>query len=307
MKWLPGSETREAILKHPFMLAGGAVVALLGLTAGVLVVVDAARGSSAAPEVLIEDVTTTTPGPVAKTAVSLGVIGKTKTTVAVRSSPGERTPVLGTLQKNSEVQIDGRTEDARWLRVVFPINSEGHGWIDASQLTITGDPASLVVATAEPAPLVEVPTRAVARITPEPSERSAPPAQTRRPPTAVPLPDLVVSTTPTIVNGKLFISVINQGTGTMSGALVVALFTADGSALLGGATVGGVTLAPGQSIDVGTGYEIPGVQGLLVIVDPNGDVDELDNTNNRVTFVVSPPATPVPPPPPPPTPTTPPH
>jgi len=40
MNLLPSPETREAVLKHPFILAGFAVVALLGLTAGVLVVID---------------------------------------------------------------------------------------------------------------------------------------------------------------------------------------------------------------------------------------------------------------------------
>ena len=63
MKFIPGPETRAAVLRHPFVLAGLAVVVLLGITAGALVVVDSARGGTEAPKVIIEQ-ETVTPGPV---------------------------------------------------------------------------------------------------------------------------------------------------------------------------------------------------------------------------------------------------
>ena len=91
---------------------------------------------------------------------------------------------------------------------------------------------------------------------------------------------------------------------------VAAIFNPDASALLGGATVPGFTLPAGSSIDVSTGYVVVGSQTLLLVVDPNGDIEESDNTNNRITVALSigepePPTalppidTPVPPPPPP--------
>src|SRR6185295_18335168 len=116
MKWLPSAETRTAVLKHPFFLAGLAVVALLGLTAATLVVADSVRGGSgtAARPTVVVAVETGTAGPDSRTATASGITGTTKSTTTVRTAPGARTPVLGSLQANNDVSIDGRTTDAKW-------------------------------------------------------------------------------------------------------------------------------------------------------------------------------------------------
>jgi subtilase family serine protease len=80
---------------------------------------------------------------------------------------------------------------------------------------------------------------------------------------------------------------VNQGQGAAKGDVVVAVFNTDGTKLLAGATLPVFTLQPGRSIDVGTGYEITENQTLLLIVDPNGEIAETDDTNNRVTVAVS--------------------
>jgi subtilase family serine protease len=97
----------------------------------------------------------------------------------------------------------------------------------------------------------------------------------------------VVGETPVLSEGELFVTVVNQGTGTATADLVVAIFTMDGSQLLGGATLPGFTLEPGASIDIGTGYAVTETQTLLLIVDPNGDVEESDNTNNQITISIA--------------------
>ncbi len=289
MKLIPSPETRAAVLQHPFVLAGVAVVALLALVAGVLIVVDSARGTSAdAPRVEVEPMTAT-PGTRSKTATALGVFGTTKSTTAVRVAPGSRN-ILGTLQRDAEVQIDGRTTDSEWLRVIFPPNSELHGWVDAELLDVTGDPESLAVATAEPAIVVDLPTQDPDDITPVDEEtpfgtETVEPEGTGTPP-AGGLPDLVVGTSPTLSGGKLFITVVNQGTGDATGDLVIAVFNADETALLAGATLPGFTLEAGRSIDIGTGFEITESQTFLLVVDPNGEIEETDNTNNRVTVAI---------------------
>src|SRR5262245_27759264 len=128
MKFLPGPETRAAIVKNPVVMAGAAVVALLALTAGILVLVDAARGDTAEePQVIVEDQSTSTPGPVSKTAVALGVTGTTKRAAAVRERPGSSARVYGTLPKNYTVSIDGKTDEDGWYRIIFPAHSETHG------------------------------------------------------------------------------------------------------------------------------------------------------------------------------------
>ena len=288
MSFLPGPETRAAILKIPVVLAGAAVVALLGLTAAVLVVIDAATGDTADdPEVIVDSKGTATPGPVEETAVSLGVTGTTTRATAVRERPGTSARVFGTLPRRHTVQIDGRTDEDGWFRIIFPANSESHGWVNAEDLDVTGSTALLAVVTPEPPLVVEVPTEFVPIDTPTPEflEETPTPEGTETP--GATLPDLVVGGTPVISNGQLFITVINQGTADFNGDLVVAIFNLDGTALLGGSTVPGFTLAPGTSIDVGTGYVVTEDQQLLLIVDPNGDIEELDNTNNQITVSIS--------------------
>jgi len=290
MSFLPGPETREAVLRNPLVLAGAAVVALLGLTAAVLVVIDAARGDTggAEPEVIVDSRGTSTPGPVEETAVALGVTGRTIRATAVRERPGAGARVFGTLPRNHTVVIDGKTDEEGWYRIIFPANSETHGWINADDLDVTGNTALVAVVTPEPPIVVQVPTEFVPIDTPVPEET---PAETSTPDlTLTPgagLPDLVVGTTPIVSEGQLFITVVNQGAGTFTGDLVVAIFNIDGTALLGGATVPGFTLPPGNSIDVGTGYAVTENQSLLLIVDPNGDVEEVDNTNNQITVAIS--------------------
>lgn len=292
MKWLPSPETRAAVLKHPFFLAGLAVVGLLGLTAATLVVVDSMRGGGKAgvPTVVVAPAGTTTAGPASKTATASGVSGTTKTTTAVRAAPGARTPVLGTLPAKSDVQIDGRTTDAKWMRVVFPPNSSLHGWIDATNLDLIGDPATLVVATAEPPVVVDLPTQPPSVLTAiaasQVPEGAATPTGTPTPSSGG-LPDLVIGSPPTISGGKLFVTVINQGKGEMKGDLVVAVFKPDSTTLLGGATLPKFTLAAGRSIDIGTGYVVAENQSLLLVVDPNGEIAETDDTNNRITVAIA--------------------
>lgn len=289
-RWLPGPETRAAVLRHPFVLAGFAAVVLLGLTAGALVVVDSARnGKGRTPAVVVDAVTTSTPGPAARTATASGVTGTTNAVTAVRAAPGARTQVLGTLAKGDDVEIDGRSADSKWYRVIFPPQSELHGWVDAQFLDITGDAASLVVATAEPPVVVELPTQPPAVLTAAARDLT-PTADASPSVTATPadnLPDLVIGTTPTIVDGKLFITVVNQGKGDAVGDIVVAVFDEAATRLLGGATLPKFTLKAGRSIDIGTGYEVAGSQTLLLIVDPNGEIAETDDTNNRVVVAIA--------------------
>jgi hypothetical protein len=289
-RWSPGPETRAAVVRHPFFLAGLAVVVLLGLTAGVLVVVDSARGGkSSPPAVVVDPVSTDTVGPTSMTATADGVTGTANDILTVRSAPGTRTPALGTLAKGDEVVIDGRTTDSNWYRIIFPPLSEFHGWVEATSLAVTGDPSTLLVATAEPPVYVEVPTTPPDVLTSvagslTPTEAATPEVT---PTVSDQLPDLVIGTTPTVSGGKLFVTVVNQGQGDAVGDIVVAVFNPDGTKLLGGATLPNFTLKPGRSIDIGTGYEVTQSQTLLLIVDPNGDIAETDDTNNRATVAIA--------------------
>jgi hypothetical protein len=286
MKLLPGPETRAAVASHPFVLAGLAVVVLLGLTAGTLVVIDSIRDDTPSGQaVVVEPKTTATPGPISRTATAGGFSGTTNTTTAVRFAPGNNTSIFGTLRRGAVVQIDGRTTDTGWYRIVFPPDTESHGWVDAENIDVTGDPELLAIATAEPPIIVDLPTQPPVTITP--IEET--PLTTETPegtPTPGGPPDLVVDNA-SVVDGKLVATIVNQGTGDFSGDLVVAVFNFDGTALVGGTTLAGFTLGPGLAIDVPTGYDVTVDQTVTIVVDPNGDVEETDNTNNRIVIAVA--------------------
>jgi uncharacterized protein YraI len=289
-----GPEARAAIIRHPFFLAGLSVVALLALLAGILVLFDSVRGGGATgqPTVVVAPQTTSTPGPVRLTAVASGVIGRTVRVTTVRTAPGVGSPVLGTIPRNTDIEIDARTTDSNWYRVIFPPNSEFHGWIDADDLDITGNAGALVVATAEPPPIIVLPTDSPHVLTAiseqQTADASIPLTETETPtPTADGLPDLVVGSPPILSANQLFVTVINQGTGDAVGDLVVAVFDSEGTALIAGATLPNFTLPAGRSIDVGTNYTVSGNQTLLIIVDPNGTIEESDNFNNRITVSIA--------------------
>ncbi|TAK57292.1 MAG: hypothetical protein EPO22_12465, partial [Dehalococcoidia bacterium] len=184
---------------------------------------------------------------------------------------------------------DGRSTDTKWYRIIFPPDSELHGWVSAEFLDIVGDPSTLVVATAEPPVVVDLPTEPPEVLTAAALQRTPTPDTSITPTPTVDdqLPDLVIGTTPTLVDGKLFVTVVNQGKGEAQGDLVVGVFTSDGSQLLGGATLPEFKLEPGRSIDVGTGYLVAENQTLLLIVDPNGTIQETDDTNNRTSVSIS--------------------
>jgi uncharacterized protein YraI len=272
------------------------VVALLALTAGGLVLFDSVQGDTEGagePTVVVAPAGSVTAGPVQRTATASGVLGTTIRAASVRTAPGTRAPILGTVPSGSDVEIDAKTTDAGWYRVIFPPGSELHGWVDAEDLEITGDVTALIVATAEPAVIVALPTDPPEVLTAIAEEQTALASITETPvgtPTPEPgmgLPDLVVGSMPVINDGQLFVTVVNQGTGDATGDLVVAVFNPDGTALLAGATLPAFTLPAGRSIDIGTGYMVTQDQSLLLVVDPNGDIEESENLNNQITIAIA--------------------
>lgn len=291
MRFIPGPDTRAAILKNPIVLACAAVVGLLALTAGVLVLVDSARGDSAQePSVQVDPKGTATTGPVEETAVALGVTGRTLRAAPVRERPGNGARVAGTLQRGTIVTIDGRTDEDGWYRIIFPPNSEFHGWLNADDLDISGNLLTLAIVAPDPPIVVDLPTEYVPADTPTPlpdiTDGTPTPEGTGTPVDGG-LPDLVVGSPPVLSEGQLFITVINQGAGDFVGDLVVAIFDVDGTSLLGGATLPGFTLPAGNAIDVGTGYQVTVDQTLLLIVDPNGDIEEVENANNSISVAIA--------------------
>lgn len=296
-----GPEQQISFLRNPIVLGALAVVVVLLLVAVALILVGGGEeedgGEAAAPAATRTEKAQTSP-----TSES-GVSGEAIATINVRSGPGERYAVLGTIRNGTRVEVVGRSEDEEWLQVIYPPRSSLHGWVDAAFLELEGDPGLLAVATVEALPLPEVPTQpaitAVATPTVEgtPTAEGTPTEEVTPSPTAVlsptpeaDLPDLVIGIPASVINDTLIITVVNQGRGAVENQrLDVGVFDSQGQTLLHYTTVGMQSLAPGASIDINTGFTCAiREQEVLVVVDVDGRIDETDNTNNQLLVTIRP-------------------
>ncbi len=198
-----GSAAREskegwsALLNNRFILGALGVVAVLLLTAIVLVAIghgDDIGGD--ASNVVAPSGDETPLRPIG------GLAGTTVTTASYRNGPGPTYVILGTIPRGTTVTVVGRNANDTWLQVRYPTSSSLKGWVDAKLLDVDGD--ITVLAIAGPGPVasadityvptvahyepVETPTEELA----EPTRRSRPTAApTRRPsvtPYRTPLP-----------------------------------------------------------------------------------------------------------------------
>jgi uncharacterized protein YraI len=146
------AEGWQALLHNRFILSALSVVAVLLLTAIVLVVIG--RGDTTG--------NTSSNGGVSsgggKTPVRPvgGLAGTTKTTATFRNGPGPTYVVLGTIPRGAVLAVIGRNKDQSWLQVRYPPNSNLKGWVDAKFLDVQGDLTTLVIAGPGPVPIVAV-------------------------------------------------------------------------------------------------------------------------------------------------------
>jgi len=278
---IPSSQSSGSFLRSPIILGGLAVVLIALIAVVALGVLGGGNGGGGSPAT--KTASTSSPK---QTESSDHLTGKAKSTVNVRSDPGNAFQALGVLRNGTEVEIVAKSEDGEWFQIVYPPRSSLRGWVLAESLEVKGDLSGLGVATPEHIPVPVAPTSPVvtqAPTTPTPSNLTPTPSPT--PP--IPLPDLVISGT-VISGGKLVITVTDQGLGPLTSATVaVSVFDLAGTALLGSGSAGPLTLTPGASIDVKTNYAIPaGPVQLLVIVDPQGTIPETDDTNNRLSVAI---------------------
>jgi len=278
---IPSTQSSGSFLRSPIILGGLAVV-LIALIAVVALGIPGGDNGGGGPAT--KTAGTSSPK---QTESSDHLTGKAKSTVNVRSDPGNAFQALGVLRKGTEVEIVAKSEDGKWFQIVYPSGSNLRGWVLAESLDVTGDLTGLVVATPEHIPVPVAPTSPVVT---EPPTTPTPSGLTPTPsPTPLgQLPDLVISGT-VISGGTLVATVTNQGPGPLTDATVaVSVFDLAGTGLLGSGSAGPLTLTPGASIDVKTNYAIPASPTqLLIIVDPQGTIPETDDTNNRLSVAIA--------------------
>lgn len=299
---LPSSRLSGVLahLRNPVVFGGIALIVAVAL--GVVVALMFAGGGDdeSTSSVRVDVTRSPTPEGEDETPISGEVTGRATATITVRGGPGSGYEVLGTIPKDKEVEVIGKSEDEEWLEVYFLPPSRLSGWVSAALMEIEGSLAAIPVATPEVIERPELPTPEAPPPEPTtPPEEITPTAETS--PTATPtaeMPDLVIGGAP-VVGTTLNITILNQGGGELTQrVLQIGVFDARDSRLLRTVNSGPYTMAPGESIDVPTGYDIRGgPPRLLVIVDPQGVIEEADDTNNRLIFnvtVTSPTATPMP-------------
>jgi hypothetical protein len=276
---IPSTQSSGSFLRSPIILGGLVVVIVALITVLALGALSGDNGGGSA---------TKTPGASSPKQTVSGdhLMGTAKSTVNVRSDPGNTSQALGVLRKGAEVEIAAKSEDGEWLQIVYPSGSNLRGWVLAESLDVGADLSTLSVATPEHIPVPVAPTSPAiteAPTTPTPSELTPTPSPTP----LAPLPDLVIRGT-VISGGKLVVTVTNQGPGPLTSATVtVGVFDSSATATLGSGSAGPLTLTPSASIDVKTDYDIPTTQTqLLIIVDPQGAIPEADDTNNRWTVAI---------------------
>ncbi len=284
----PPKQTNTPVLRNPFVLGGLAAVVAVLLVVVAVVAFSGGSGSSGQDSAAASPTKTPTQEQVAGDD---GITGKANATVNVRNAPGNTAEALGVLRRGGEVSVDGKSADGEWLQIVYPPRSTLHGWVIASSLDLNGDISALAVATPEEVPLAVVPTSdTTATIEPTLARTSTPTPKLATTVTATPhsaLPDLVVSDW-LVSGGVLVATITNQGTGTLTAtAIDVGIFDAEGGRLLNLTTSAPLTLQPGASVDIKTGFLAIGAQGqVVVVIDINGRIPESNDTNNRlvVTF-----------------------
>ena len=278
---IPSSQSSGSFLRSPIILGGLAVVLIALIAVVALGVLGGGNGGDNGGSAT-KTASTSSPK---QTAGSGHLTGKAKSTVNVRSDPGNAFQALGVLRNGTEVEIVAKSEDGKWFQIVYPSGSNLRGWVLAESLDVNGDMSGLGVATPENIPVPVVPTSPAVTPTTTPTPSNLTPTPSPTPP--IPLPDLVISGT-AISGGKLVIKVTDQGLGPLTSATVaVSVFDLAGTGLLGSGSAGPLTLTPGASIDIQTNYAIPAspIQ-LLIIVDPQGTIPETDDTNNRLSVAI---------------------
>ena len=165
--------------------------------------------------------------------------------------------------------MTGRTEDAAWLRVVYPPLSSLEGWVPRANFVAAGLPdlASVPALAAEVAASGSGASAA--------SETDA-------------LPDLTVASADVQPNGNLSVRITNDGRAAFAGRVGLQVAGADGEIL--GVLEVDLTdrpLATGRSASVNTGVEVRSTGLFVIEVDRGNRVKESSEVNNirRVLLV----------------------
>lgn len=202
-------------------------------------------------------------------AVAAGNLARVATTSNLYARPARAAELVAVIPAGREARVTGRTEDATWLRVVYPPQSTIEGWL----------PRTNFVADAVPdvGSVPALPAEVIAS-----SSGSASAAEGDS------LPDLTVASADVQPNGSLSVRITNEGRAPFAGRVGLQVAGADGE-ILGVLDVDLTDrpLAPNRSASVNTGIEVRRTGLFVIEVDRGNRIKESSEINNirRVLLV----------------------
>ena len=221
----------------------------------VILLADSRRGVSA-------PVDTTGPAAVSSTA-------RLATTSNVYARPARASELVAVIPAGREARVTGRTEDATWLRVVYPPQSSLEGWVPRANFVADGLPD-----------LATMPALAPESVTSAAGVSAGGEGDA--------LPDLTVASADVQPNGNLAVRITNDGRAPFAGRVGLQISGADGE-ILGVLDVDLTErpLAPGRFASVNTGIEVRRTGLFVIEIDRANSVKESGEFNNirRVLLV----------------------
>jgi uncharacterized protein YraI len=277
---LEGEEAGASLLRNPYVLAALAVAGAIVLAVIVVVLFGGDAGGAGGAE--------PTPPTTTAAPLGIGVVGELTAGSAVRQGPGQEFPELGILQAGRKVNVVGRNQSSTWFQILFPPESQGRGWVSATNLQLPDGAASQIEIVAGTTPTAVPPTS-----TPVPTQ---PPPTATQPAVATAVPrqvDISLSTAGSCNAGnEMAVNIRNIGSDPESRLVRIVVSTPTGT--LADNTIN-LVLGPGQSVVYNTGQQVqaPRTTVTASFVD---DPQDRNPANNVATCVVQGGPTVVPPP-----------
>ncbi len=191
------------------------------------------------------------------------------TTSNLYARPARASELVAVIPVGREARVTGRTEDAAWLRVVYPPQSNLEGWVPRANFVTESLPDLAAMPSLAPEPA------AGASGTSGGAEGDA-------------LPDLTVASADVQPNGKLAVRITNEGRAPFAGRVGLQISGADGE-ILGVLDVDLTDrpLAPARFASVNTGIEVRRTGLFVIEIDRANSVRESGEFNNvrRVLLV----------------------
>jgi len=198
----------------------------------------------------------------AATPALLASTARVALTSNLYARPTRASELMAVIPGGREARVTGRTEDATWLRVVYPPQSSLEGWVPRANFVTEGMPD-----------LASIPALAPEAISGGPGAPAGNAGDT--------LPDLTIASADVQPNGQLAVRIANEGRAPFAGRVGLHVSGADGE-ILGVLDIDLTDrpLGPGRFASVNTGIEVRRTGLFVIEVDRANQVKEASETNN---------------------------